>query len=146
MTDKGSFFLYAQVILFLLVLYWGSFKGILTNPFLIIVFLAGVGIIASALLKLGHKNYSPHPKPRETNELTTTGIYKYIKHPFYTGMALIGLCMVLSVQRLEILIVYIVFLIVQNIKADIEEEYLLERHKEYRDYQSKTKKFIPYLY
>ena len=48
--------------------------------------LSGLGflIILTALLQL-NTNLSPFPKPKNNATLITSGVYKYVRHPIYSG-------------------------------------------------------------
>ncbi|MDH3294689.1 MAG: DUF1295 domain-containing protein, partial [Acidimicrobiia bacterium] len=51
------------------------------------VLLAGFGLLVmvAAALRLG-PNLTPTPMPKAHGQLTTTGLYRYSRHPIYTGV------------------------------------------------------------
>lgn len=143
---KGSYLFYIQLILVLLLFYLGNFKIILNNIFLSIILLMSALTIGFTSLNLGPKSFSPFPTPSKTNELKTNGLFKYSRHPIYAGLIIMGLILLLSSFRLETFIVYTSLIVVLNIKADLEEEHLSQKHKDYKFYAQKTRKFFPFLY
>lgn len=102
----------------------------------------GILIASLAFLKL-NTSFTPFPAPREKGMLETEGIYKFIRHPLYTGSLLIVLGIALyssSYIRLIITgILYFLFLY----KSGYEEQMLIEKYPEYKKYKSKTGRFIP---
>jgi len=47
-----------------------------------------LGVIAGA--RLGG-SLTPSPIPRESGELTTSGVYRFVRHPIYSALLLVGL-------------------------------------------------------
>lgn len=146
MSKEHNYLLYIQLILILLLAYFGNISKVFSNPILAIIFSLGVVICALSSLRLGIKSFSPFPHPSETNIHARGGIYKYARHPLYSGLVLMGLALLLSNLRLETFAVLITLVLVLNIKADVEEEHLLRRHEGYKAYLKNTKKFIPFIY
>lgn len=81
------------------------------------------------------------------HKLITTGIYKYIRHPSYFGFFLfcIGIQLWLSNYINLIINCYILYHFF-NIRIQYEEKLLIEFYKDdYRNYQKKTYKLIPFI-
>ena len=146
MIKEGNFLLYTQILLFALLAYIGNFKQMITNPLLLLIFIAGATISAVASFNLGKESFSPTPYPLKTNLLSQKGLYRHIRHPMYTGLITVGAALLVSRFRLETFVVFAAFVIILNAKADLEEELLAKKHKEYQAYIQKTKKFIPFLF
>jgi protein-S-isoprenylcysteine O-methyltransferase Ste14 len=91
-----------------------------------------------------YKKYWSKEKGR--GALVTTGIYRYIRHPQYTGLLLMSLGMIIEWATLPMLILYpiMVFLYVRLAKKE-ERDMLHEFGDEYRQYMKRTKRFIPFL-
>lgn len=85
-------------------------------------------------------------KEKGKGALVTTGIYRYIRHPQYTGLLLISLGMILNWATLPMLILFpvMIFMYVRLAKKE-EQDMLKEFGDEYLDYMNKTKRFIPYV-
>lgn len=91
-----------------------------------------------------HKNY--WSKEAGSGCLVKTGIYKYIRHPQYTGLLLLSLGMMIEWTTIPLLLLYPVMIFVYVRLAKKEEADMIEEFgHEYRSYMSTTKRFIPFL-
>ena len=92
-----------------------------------------------------YKNY--WSKDSGKGSLVTTGVYRYIRHPQYTGLLLLSLSMILNWATIPLLVLYpvIVFMYVRLAKRE-EQDMLKEFGHEYKIYMNRTKRFIPYIY
>ena len=79
---------------------------------------------------------SPIPKPGA--DLIVTGIYKWIRHPMYLSVLLVGAGFVLNNFNLATLIVFFVLLVNMIVKGNYEDSLLRKRHEHAKNYQSKT--------
>ena len=79
---------------------------------------------------------SPIPKPGA--DLIVTGIYKWIRHPMYLGVLLVGAGFVLNNFNLATLIVFFILSVNMIVKGNYEDSLLRERHEHAKEYQSKT--------
>lgn len=83
---------------------------------------------------------------KDKQELVTTGIYKYIRHPIYSGIALMFLGSELIVQSYMVYI-YLLIYIAAYIQASWEEKLLISHFGEkYSTYMKRSKRFIPFLW
>lgn len=146
MGKEHSYLLYIQLILLILLAYFGDLNRVFSSPLLSIIFSLGIIVCVLSVMRLGIKSFSPFPHPSKTNVHANEGIYKYARHPLYAGIMLSGLALLFSNLRLETFAVLIALALILNIKADIEEEHLLKRHEGYKTYEENTKKFIPFIY
>jgi protein-S-isoprenylcysteine O-methyltransferase Ste14 len=83
----------------------------------------------------------------KTTALATCGAYRYIRHPIYAS-AVVGVWGVVlkdvSLAGISLALISAVFLTVSAKLEEVENiQYFGER---YRDYMSRTKMFIPYLF
>lgn len=77
-------------------------------------------------------------------ELVTTGIYKYVRHPQYTGFLLMTLGMICEWATLSLLIMYPILVIIYiNLAKKEENDLLVEFGDSYRNYMKVTNRFIP---
>jgi protein-S-isoprenylcysteine O-methyltransferase Ste14 len=143
--ERGEAYFAAQAALMLCVVLGGiplvgDFLMLLLGPGLL---LAGLGVAAVSVKDLG-SSLSPWPKPAESAELKTDGLYAYVRHPMYAGAlaACAGLSIVTgSATRL---LLTAVLLYVLDVKSDYEEAQLVEAYPGYRAYQAKVaNKFFP---
>lgn len=83
----------------------------------------------------------------KTTELVTSGIYRYIRHPFYSS--LLFLAWGIMLKDLNLISIFLttavtVMLIIIAKKEEIENlQYFGEK---YLEYMQSTKMFIPYFY
>ncbi len=106
------------------------------------IIVVGFAIIAMASLKLG-SSLTPTPVPNGRGALTTSGLYRYARHPIYSGVLAIVIGLTLrsgSVQHLAIGLASIGFF---NVKAKWEEDRLAEHFPGYIEYASRTPRFVP---
>ena len=91
-------------------------------------------------------NWSRAVSFKEAHELITTGLYRYVRHPIYTGVLLMVLATALFVGTLSAAIGFIIIVLGLWSKLRAEEE-LLTKHfpKEYPAYKDRTKALIPYV-
>jgi len=80
--------------------------------------------------------------------LIKAGLYKYIRHPSYSGSLLSFLGFGLSLNNWLSLMIIIVPILITFINRINIEEKLLENQfgTEYSDYKKKTERLIPFLY
>jgi protein-S-isoprenylcysteine O-methyltransferase Ste14 len=89
---------------------------------------------------------SPFPRPVAGAALVETGAYGWIRHPIYTGMVLAGFGWSLATSSMLALIATGMLFLLLVGKAQREETWLIAAHPEYRAYQGRTKRFIPWVY
>jgi len=85
---------------------------------------------------------------QEEHKLITRGIFKYVRHPIYSGGVISAIGIQLCFATLVMLLIYpcLVFYVV-NIRLIHEEDLLIQRFgDQYRVYQQKSKKLLPFLY
>ena len=102
----------------------------------------GLGMVLLSIFKLGQSlTASPIPKP--DSQLKTDGLYKWMRHPIYTGLILTTLGLAMEVGSAVKLLLVIGLVVLFHFKAKWEEAFLLERYPEYREYMTKTGRFFP---
>lgn len=107
----------------------------------------GTIFISLTLLKL-KKVYSATLSIRNDHELVQDGIYKYIRHPIYTGFILLHIGVTLSLSNIIVAIVWILGLFIFLLHRVPKEEELLEYYFQdtYRDYKTRTGMFFPKIF
>ncbi|MFC4634965.1 methyltransferase family protein [Dokdonia ponticola] len=102
----------------------------------------GFIIILISLLQL-NKYLSPFPSPKPGSSLIQNGLYKYIRHPMYTGilMLLLGYSIYVS-SGYKLLVTFLLFVLF-TFKSRYEEERLAGSFKGYSGYKKKTGRFFP---
>ena len=106
---------------------------------------AGGAFFLAGLLRLGSA-LTPLPYPKEGASLVQTGPFSLVRHPIYCGglIASVGVALMVS-GWLTFLYVAALFALL-DIKSRQEERWLVQKFPEYRDYQRRVRKLVPYLY
>ncbi|MCX7771783.1 MAG: isoprenylcysteine carboxylmethyltransferase family protein [Clostridia bacterium] len=116
--------------------YWGMYINILLS-------LSAVIIIVCGWRKI-YKNY--WSKEKGDGQLVTDGIYKYIRHPQYTGFFLLTLGMTLEWASLPLLVLLpVIFYMYIRLAKREEADMIHEFGDAYKKYMKKTKRFIPFV-
>ena len=133
-----------QLVCIVLIVFSGPFFP--KNIFALLIGTLGgvVGLWAIAVMRVGHFNITP--EIHLYSRLTSKGPYKYIRHPMYSSVLLITLTWLLNYFTFTRLVIWMVLIFDLIIKLEYEEKLLINRYKEYQDYQQKTKKLIPFIY
>jgi len=105
----------------------------------------GVLVLLLAILQL-NKNLTPFPTPLEDGSLIETGLYKYIRHPIYTGIMMLTFGFGLYQASLWKIIISLVLLILFYIKSTYEERLLSAKFPLYDSYVLKTSRFFPFSF
>jgi protein-S-isoprenylcysteine O-methyltransferase Ste14 len=149
-TLKGNLLVLGQFILLgFLIFYpassinYGSF-GILVTLAIAVLLAIGLVILGLSFLALG-KSLTAHPIPAKQGELVTDGLYRFARHPIYTGVLAVGLAMTLSGGLFPHVLFFIALVVLLNYKASFEEQLLRARYEGYASYAAKTGRFLPKL-
>ena len=99
-------------------------------------------LFISSKITLG-KNYSPCYDQRKPKNITSSGLYKYVRHPIYSSnvMLLVG-TLIISGSYLMLVNILILSLF-YVISAYREEKYLINNFTYYKTYSKNTGMFIP---
>ena len=147
---KGNLLVLGQFILLgFLILYprsevsYGSYAFLVTSVTAVLV-LSGVVILGLSFLALG-KSLTAHPIPAKQGVLVTDGLYKFARHPIYTGVLALGAGMTLAGGLFPHVLFFVALVILLNYKASFEEQLLRARYEGYASYAVKTGRFLPKL-
>jgi protein-S-isoprenylcysteine O-methyltransferase Ste14 len=108
------------------------------------LFVLGLGFAVWARLQLGRNWGTPMTQKFEP-ELVTSGPYRLVRHPIYSGILVAGIGTVVALSWLWLTVValagiYFVY------SASVEERYLTDEFPEdYPPYRRSTKMFIPFI-
>jgi len=113
----------------------------------------GAGITATALLLLAWvqwslgKNFSTTLHLRQGHSLVTEGPYRWVRHPMYTALFLLGVGFLLLTANWAVGVPLIVALpILVAVRIDNEEALMIEQFgDEYRAYMQQSGRFLPRL-
>jgi protein-S-isoprenylcysteine O-methyltransferase Ste14 len=107
--------------------------------------LSGAIACLFSLVSLG-RSFSPLVAPRASNELVTSGMYQYMRHPFYAGLLALAFGLAAVSYNETRLVLAALFYIIMNYKAKQEEAALAERHgAAYDVYRRGVGRFFPSL-
>lgn len=84
------------------------------------------------------------PIPKESGELSTSGLYRYVRHPMYSSVLLFAMGIALhsgsAIKYLLALSLYVLF----YLKSVYEEKYLKLKYPEYAQYSARIPRFMPF--
>lgn len=102
----------------------------------------GVAIVVVAALRLG-RSLTPTPVPKDDGQLATGGLYRFVRHPIYSGVLLIVVALVASSGRWLHLALGVATLGFFAAKARWEEARLDRAYPAYAEYAARTGRFVP---
>lgn len=85
------------------------------------------------------------PLPKQNGKLSTHGLYKYVRHPMYSGVLLLSLGIAIASGSLVKYLLVLTLLILFYYKSRYEEKYLSAQYPEYGKYAKKTPRFVPFI-
>jgi protein-S-isoprenylcysteine O-methyltransferase Ste14 len=112
----------------------------------LVLMIVGLIFRAYAIRQLG-KFFLPEVIVQPDHRIYQEGLYRYLRHPSYTGtlMTVFGYGLALT-NWVSLLIMLTVFFKVYSIRIVVEEAALIEAFgDEYRQYMKRTKRLIPYI-
>jgi protein-S-isoprenylcysteine O-methyltransferase Ste14 len=108
--------------------------------------LYGVVVLGMGMVNLG-RNLQAEPHPKEDATLVTSGAYRIVRHPIYSGIILgwTGWGLFNHAELTTLLAFFLLFPFF-DIKTRREERMLSAKFPPYAAYQRRVRKLIPYLY
>ena len=115
-------------------------------PLVIALQVAALGLMIWARVTFGRRSYHPAANPTEGG-LITSGPYRFIRHPIYTGLLVMYVATAILLGRMGALIFGVPLVFASFwIKLRDEEEIMLKQFPEqYSAYQQRTARIIPFL-
>ncbi len=158
MTDhkkKDIRLFFPAFVIWIILLMVTSFQNLLRPNYMIqipmivvgaLIFIVGLVITVNAQMTL-KRNYSGRLRIREGHQLITHGIYKYVRHPVYTGTLLRTFAIPIFMTSLLGFLVALMGIPLIIYRIGVEEKMLIEEFGEdYVDYTKTTWKLLPYTY
>ncbi|GIE28957.1 hypothetical protein Ait01nite_020020 [Actinoplanes italicus] len=108
------------------------------------VAVAGVVLAAVAAAGLG-RGLTASPLPNGAARLRTTGFYRQVRHPVYSGLLLAATGWVVASGSLPRTLAALVLAVLLTIKARWEETQLTARFPDYPAYAARTPRLLPHL-
>jgi len=139
-------YVFVQAVILALIIFLGQSVGPRTHHFAtmgwICEWLGVVGILISAASL--RKSLTAVPIPKVEGTLSTTGLYRYVRHPMYSSVLLLALGIAMQsgsiIKYLLVIALYLLF----YAKSRYEETYLIIKYPEYAEYSSRIPRFIPF--
>jgi protein-S-isoprenylcysteine O-methyltransferase Ste14 len=141
---KDYLFVGIQFLLF------GLFDFDFLPKFEIPQFIKYIGLIFSilgfiiALLSVLRLNKNVFPTRKTDSELITFGMYKFSRHPIYTGLILFTFGYAIFKASPFKVLIALILLLLFYFKTNYEEQKLLQKFPNYKDYKKKVNRFFPY--
>lgn len=149
LTKKDISYVLIQLLLFITYLFRISsidfHARLITQYAGLALAITGAGLILISFINLNN-NLTPFPSPKSNSTLITTGVYKYIRHPIYTGILLSAAGYAVYSENTLRLIVCAALLILFLSKAAYEETLLIKKFSDYHDYKLRTAALLPGVY
>jgi len=111
----------------------------------VLVLVVAVAVAVAGVTALG-RNLTPFPKPADHAKLIQHGIYAKIRHPLYSAVILGGFGWALLWLSWPALLAAVALLPFFHAKSCREEGFLRQKFPGYREYETRTRRFIPLVY
>ena len=95
-------------------------------------------ILLIAIKDLG-RNLSPFPRPINSSNLVTTGIYRLTRHPMYYSLIFISFGVFITKLSIYYLFLSVSLALIIKFKIILEEQYLKNKFKKYFLYKNVVK-------
>lgn len=106
---------------------------------------AGLLVMLLGALQLG-RALTPLPSPNTQSSLKTDGLFRFVRHPIYSGLLLWALARVLSSGGAWHALLFVALTILLHAKAAHEEKLLRDTFPDYENYAQHTPRFVPRLW
>lgn len=104
--------------------------------------IAGFIIILISILQL-KTNLSIFPTPRKDGELVISGLFKYVRHPIYSGILMTAFFFAIYSHSGYRLIIFLLLVILFYFNSNYEEKALMKKFPAYKSYRASTGRFFP---
>jgi protein-S-isoprenylcysteine O-methyltransferase Ste14 len=123
--------------------------SLVLSPMIVIgttMFVIGLIITVRAQMTIS-TNYSWTLEIRDGHTLVESGLYKYVRHPIYTGTIIRLISIPVFTSSLPGFILSLLSIPVLNYRIGLEEGMLIEEFgEEYERYKERTWRLFPYIY
>lgn len=136
----------AQFVLLLALVLVPRGGGWVVPPWLRVV--AGVlGVVGVVIMLLGGtalgRGLTAAPLPNAHAQLRTGGLYRFVRHPIYSGLLLMAGAIAVVSGSVARLLVFAALVGLISVKARWEERQLMMRFPDYAAYAARTPRFVP---
>jgi len=121
-------------------------SSLLMQVFGILLAVVGLGVVIAAFRSFQRgnprgPNISPEPRP-QTNHVVQ-GMYRYVRHPIYSGVLLAGLGAAVYHGAVWLFVMAAVLMVFFTLKSRFEESLLMQSFPDYPSYMRMTGRFFP---
>ncbi len=127
---------------------WGLVLGrqaFSTAPAVIVLQVGAVALIVFARLAFGRRSFHATAPPTKGG-LVTSGPYRWIRHPIYTGVSLFAWACVVGHSTVFALSMAVTITAGSVFRMLAEESLLRQRYPDYSEYARRTKRMVPYVF
>jgi len=153
--SRGEWYVVVQFLLFALVAFgpkslpgWPAWPPLWSTIGVVVgLILGSIGalLILAGIFSLG-RNLAAVPHPKDDATLVEKGAYRLVRHPIYSGIILGAFGWALLRNGTLTLLYALILFLFFDIKSRREEKWLSRKFPQYRTYQQRVRKLIPFLY
>ncbi|MEZ5280346.1 MAG: isoprenylcysteine carboxylmethyltransferase family protein [Acidimicrobiales bacterium] len=107
-----------------------------------VLFFVGVAVMLISALRLG-RSLTATPVPVAGGSMVSDGLYRWMRHPIYTGVMALVVAIALRSRSWPTVAVALATIAFFNLKARWEEARLAEHYPDYQRYAAVTSRFVP---
>ena len=154
--ERGEWYVIVQAVLFFLIGFgsrslpgapgWPAPYSVIARVVGLSLMVVGTVLASAGLVALGANNLTALPYPRDEATLVTSGPYAIVRNPIYSGLILGSFGWGLWLNSWATLFFALGLFLLFDLKTRKEQAWLVERFPEYRAYNARVKKLIPWLY
>jgi protein-S-isoprenylcysteine O-methyltransferase Ste14 len=122
---------------------WSRWYAWMVLP--VLLFFAGIALRRTAIATLG-RFYSRRVRTLTDHEVVTTGPYRFIRHPAYTGVILAHLGMTLVLLNPASVITFLLLVVPAFLWRIRVEERLLSQLSEYAEFARGRRRLLPFVW
>jgi protein-S-isoprenylcysteine O-methyltransferase Ste14 len=139
---------YLLVLIQFAALFGLAFTGpiIARNPLLLVIELLGLALGVWAIVAMRFFNFNVTPDVKVDGFMVEAGPYRWIRHPMYAALILIGAALVAEPFSWLRLLIWLILVFDLIIKLHYEEGLLQRHYPAYAAYMTRTKRLIPFIY
>lgn len=105
--------------------------------------LIGLVALVAGVVNLG-RSLTPLPTPIEHGVLRVNGLYRWVRHPIYSGTNALAIGVTIRSASWGVAAATLGLIVWFMAKARFEEHHLRRRYPEYAAYAAKTPRFVPF--
>jgi protein-S-isoprenylcysteine O-methyltransferase Ste14 len=113
-----------------------------------LMFMIGGALLRQHCFRMLGEQFTYRVQVKEQSGIVSRGIYKWVRHPSYTGGMIFNLGLALALTNaLATALVVVGMAVMYVYRVHVEERALLRVHKDaYSEYMRHTKRFVPFIF